>query len=273
MISASFPCLALRAGRRAVVVLAFTLPACGGGADDEPAAEAPALVCDPSLRALGDITAKNPLVSVGARVSASAGVENPERAVDGYYHQNGPARLGTPTDDAPAWIAIELEGDFTRLLLSWDDAGYGNYTLADEAPLDYVLETSGDSTDGEDGSWTSVVAVTGNPVRSRAHSFDFVDRHWVRITVTAGHAKPVTLDEISLFDLGAVGDGRAPDTWFFLGDSITAGAFQKTAGSFGNFDARIHAALPGYSPAVINGGIGGELFNGRSRPARPSPRF
>jgi len=243
------------------LALAIGLPACGGKGDDQPPAGPAPAACDPAGRTLGDITAPSPLVSVGAHVTASAGVEGPERAVDGLYHQNGPARLGMPTKDEPAWIAIELDGEYSRLLLSWDDPGFGNYDNIAEAPLDYMLETSANSTDGEGGDWTNVASVTKNPVRARAHAFDFRDQHWVRLTVTAGHDKDVGIDEISLFDLSEADHERPADTWFFVGDSITAGAFQRTYG-LGNFDARIHKALPDYTPAMINGGIGGELATG-----------
>lgn len=235
-------------------VFALLVAACGG--EDAAPATTQALVCDPTAYTLGGITAPNPLVSLGARTVAGAGVTNPEKGVDGLYHQGDGVLFGTPTEDAPTFWAVELEPGPSRLLLTWASASFGAYDLPDAAPLAYVVETSADSTDGSDGTWTEVVNVADNPVRTRAHAFDFADQRWVRFTVSAPATMvPVELDELALFDVSTA----AEDTWFFLGDSITAGAFQKSAGQLGNFEARVTTERPDFTPAVIGGGIGGEL--------------
>jgi lysophospholipase L1-like esterase len=160
-----------------------------------------------------------------------------------------------PTEDEPTFWAVELEPGPSRVLLTWASASFGDYDLPDAAPLAYVIATSADSTDGTDGTWTDVVTVTDNPVRTRAHAFDFAEQSWVRVTVSApATLVPVELDELAVFDVSA----GAEDTWFFLGDSITAGAFQKSAGQLGNFEARVSTARPAFTPAVLGGGIGGE---------------
>jgi len=244
---------------RSLILAVCSLSALGCGGDDAPAAPAPAPVCDPGARTLGGITTPNAVVSLGARVTTSDGVTNPERAVDGAYHMSEGAGLGEPTTDAPAWLAIELAPGPSSLLVTWADAGYTNYDQPEQSPRDYVIETSSDSTDGSDGAWSVAVTVVDNPVRTRAHRFDFTDQRWVRLTVTRAFDLPVEIDELAIFDASLAGSGLPEDSWYFLGDSITAGAFQKSSGTNGNFEGRIHKALPEFTPAVIGGGIGGEL--------------
>jgi len=244
---------------RSLLAALCSLAVFGCGGDDEPAAPPPpAPVCDPGARTVGGITVPSPVVSLGARVATSDGVTNPERAVDGAYHMNDGAIFGQPTSAAPEWLAIELTSGPSSLLLTWADAGFTNYDEPAQSPRDYVIETSPDSTDGSDGTWSAVVTVVDNPVRTRAHRFDFTDQRWVRLTVTSAFDLPVEIDEVALFDASAAGAGPVEDSWYFLGDSITAGAFQKSAGA-GNFENRIHQALPEFTPAAIGGGIGGEL--------------
>jgi lysophospholipase L1-like esterase len=241
-----------------VVAITFVVMGCGGSDDAEPA-KAAAPACDPDARLIGGITTPSALVSAGVTVTASAGVTNADRAVDRQYHANDGVIFGMPTADAPEWLALSLEEGPTSLLLSWADAGYTAYDEPAQSPLSYTIETSADSTDGEGGEWTEVVAISDNTVRTRAHRFDFSGQSWVRFTVTQGGTLPVEIDEIELYDVSAAGDGRPEDSWFFLGDSITAGAFQKSYGMRGNFEGRINAALPDFTPIVLGGGIGGEL--------------
>lgn len=230
------------------------LVACGGG-EQAPVATTSGPVCDRSAHVLGGITTPSPFVSRGARTVGSEGVLNPEKGADGLYHQGDGVLFGMPTEDSPTSWAVELEPGPSRLLLTWASTSWGDYDLPDAAPLAYVIETSADSTDGSDGAWTEVVRVTGNPVRTRAHAFDFVDQRWVRFTVSAPATMvPVELDEIALYDTSAA----AEDTWFFFGDSITAGAFARGAGQLGNFDARVNKERPDFMPAYVGGGIGGE---------------
>jgi lysophospholipase L1-like esterase len=191
---------------------------------------------------------------------ASDGVTNAERAVDARYHSNDGAVFGEPSEQDPAWLAIEVGPGPSSVLVTWADAGYGAYDDPGQSPVDYVVETSADSRDGSDGEWSPAATVTGNPVRTRGHRIDFSGQSWVRLTVTAGSGDfPVEIDEIAVFDASDAGADAPEDSWFFLGDSITAGAFAKNAGPFSNFEAKITAARPSFTPAVIGGGIGGEL--------------
>ncbi|HSN90696.1 MAG TPA: GDSL-type esterase/lipase family protein [Anaeromyxobacteraceae bacterium] len=195
-----------------------------------------------------------PLVSRGRKVVASG--QGAEALVDGRLRSQESWAGGLPTPERPAWAAIRIGSGPSRLLVSftsshnhdWFEQFYG-------APVDYRIEVSGDSTDGRDGAWRTAVAVTGNPVRSRAHAIDFAGASWVRLVVTRlpDRVNPwgLFLDEIEVHDLSLGGD----DVWLFLGDSITAAVFDRAEPrrpSFPDAVARLH---PGYRPAMIDAGL------------------
>jgi lysophospholipase L1-like esterase len=213
------------------------------------------------------LTHPNPIISRGAQVFSSpaggAAVNN------GTYHNGGWA-AGSPTATAPSWVAIKLAAGPTRILASWDDGGTYNYedpagTTVYGFPADYHFEVSSDSTNGMDGAWTVAGdMVTGNTVRTRAHALDFAGKTWLKMVITAAPAKAnsgVQIGEIDVHDISATGADLPEDTWFFLGDSITAFAYDRTnPPSFATLidTATMHA----YFPAMINGGVGGELTGG-----------
>ncbi len=241
----------------------------GAGGVDVDAGPA-CVVADPS-QLPGRILAANPLVSAGRPVVASSGVTNKDRLVDGVYGSSGNCIFGVPTESAPAWAAIDLVPGPSRVLLIWKDRGTAAYTeVRAGAPLAYQIETSGDSPDGIGGTWTTVATVTDNPVHIREHAFDFTGQRWVKLVVTAaqplpdggvsdaGPGYPVGLDEITVFDVSAADGGLPTDTWFFMGDSITQGAFARNIGAGKTFDEVEHAMRPDYFPAMVNGGITSE---------------
>jgi acyl-CoA thioesterase-1 len=216
--------------------------------------------CVDAATVQGRVQVPTPLVSRGARVTASPGVLHPSEATDGRYHDVDSVVFGLPTADEPQWVAIELEGSYERLLLTWADSSFDPYTTLTFAPRSYVVEVSADSTDGEDGHFEEVVKVEDNPVRTREHAFDFGGMKWVRFSVTGApeDSATVALDEIALYDLGTLDSETPPDTWFFLGDSITQGAFSRNHNDY-DFDAVVSASATAYTPAYLNGGIGSEL--------------
>jgi lysophospholipase L1-like esterase len=228
------------------------------------------LACDPTRGGLGRVDRPARLISVGKPVAASSGVTNPMKVVDGVYAHAG-AFLPAPTAQSPAWLAINVGAGPARLLLTWADIGWNDYNtpVPGGSPASYRIETSGDSTDGVDGRWDRAVDVPINTVRERAHTFAFAGQAWVKVVVTAaangsGSAVGVSIDEIGVYDVTPavppVGDAARPtDTWFFMGDSLTAGAFRRQLGVGTSFDALIQARRPAFSPVVLNGGIGGEL--------------
>ncbi|WP_438039394.1 GDSL-type esterase/lipase family protein [Sorangium sp. So ce128] len=209
----------------------------------------------------------NPIISRGKPAFASAGTASVIN--DGKYRSAGTWIAGKPTSAAPAWVAIQVGTGYERLLLSWTASYNYNYTdVQYGAPGAYRVETSSDSTNGSDGTWTKVAEVTNNPVRTRAHSFDFGGKSWVRLVVTAAPATTddtgVQLDEIDVHDISK----GAEDTWFFLGDSITAFAYDRdTPATQPSFAENVHAAHPAHYPAMINGGIGGELTKSSDKPS------
>ena len=192
----------------------------GGGATDTAADTGPtALIARP-----------NPIVSRGKTVfpSTAAAVNN------GSYHDGG---WSTRVADLPASAAINIGAGPTKLLVQWDDGGTYNYkdpagTTVYGLPMGYTIDVSGDSTTGADGTWTTLVSVTDNVVRSRGHTIDFTGMTWVRMTVTAApatiSANGVQIGEIDVHDVSATGDGLPDDTWFFMGDSITAFAYDRS---------------------------------------------
>ena len=207
----------------------------------------------------------NPIISRNAQVfSLPAGGA---AVVNGTYH-NGGWNAGSPTTATPAWVAIKLAAGPTRILVSWDDGGTYNYKDPAGTPVyglaaDYHFEVSADSTNGMDGTWTAVgTAVTGNHVRTRAHALDFTGKSWIKMVITAAPAEAsngVQIGEIDVHDISATGADLPDDTWFFMGDSITAFAFDRRATNQPSFAAAINTATnKTYFPAMINGGIGGE---------------
>ena len=229
----------------------------GGGAGTSGAAGGAGSYSAPALKLLHP----NPIISRGAPVFSSS-ASNGALVVNTVYHCCA-WNAGT----LPAWIAIKLAAGPTRILVSWDDAGTYDYKTAAAMPVyglpaDYHFEVSADSTNGTDGTWTAAgTPVTGNHVRTRAHALDFAGKSWVKMVITAAPAEAsagVQLGEIDVHDISATGTGLPEDTWFFMGDSITAFAYDRAnPPSFATLidTATAHA----YLPAMINGGIGSEL--------------
>lgn len=160
----------------------------------------------------------------------------------------------------PSSLALPAEPVNGDLLFEWNSSGTHNYISAPDTPTyglpaDYTISTSADSTDGQDGTWTEVVRVTGNSARTREHRFPFAGARWVRMTVTSVIAGPLgntlAIDEIELHDAS---DGT-DDTVFFLGDSITASAFTRCPDDQPSFAELVHEALPERFPVMINGGV------------------
>lgn len=189
--------------------------------------------------------------------------------VDGNYHGGG-WFAGSPSAQAPAWVAIQLGAGPTRILVQWDDGGTYNYqdptsSMVYGLPRSYGIEVSSDSSNGQDGAWTNVVTVADNAVRTRGHAIDFSGKSWVKLLITApptNAANGVTIGEIDVHDISATGDGMPEDTWLFMGDSITAFAYDRAVAHQPSFAAGINALASGYFPAMINAGIGGELASG-----------
>ncbi len=240
----------------------------------------------------GKLQNPNPIISRGAPVYWSVANSAPTlngagaAVVDGQYHNGGWSAGFQPVDGGavppPSWVAIKLAAGPTRVLVSWDDGGTYNYqdvggTTVYGLPAAYHIDTSANSTNGMDGTWTTQVTVTANMVRTRAHSIPFAGQTWVKMVITAAptavgttgvqiSSNGVQIGEIDVHDISATGTCLPEDTWFFMGDSITAFAYDRAALHQPSYAAGINTASPTYFPAMINGGIGGETSaNGLAR--------
>jgi lysophospholipase L1-like esterase len=250
----------LSAGALALAVALALAAALRSPSAPSGAAPARALAADAARRAsssppgpFGPLLRPAPLLSRGVRVAASrAGAAV---LVDGVYRSDAWGG-GAPSEAAPAWAALRVGPGPRRVLLSWTSSHNHDYRdLFYGAPVDYRIETSPDSTDGEDGTWRTAVAVRGNAVRSRAHAVEFEGQVWIRLAVTGlapeRNAWGLFLDEIDVHDLSLGGD----DVWVLVGDSIGAGVFDRAPTRRPAFADRVAAAHPGYEPAVVDAGF------------------
>jgi len=222
-----------------VLGAACARPAAAAAGDPVPAAA-------PRLR-------PTPLVSLGAWTTGSS--RDTGRLVDGRF-RGASWGGGRPSPAHPAWAAIRLQRSYRRLLLTWTSSHNHDYfEQFYGAPRDYRIETSADSTDGQDGHWALAAEVKDNPTRSRAHAVSFEGQRWVRLSVTRlpekVNAWGLFLDEIELHDLSSGGN----DTWVFLGDSISAGVFDRADERRPSFADSVAVLHPGYTPAMINAGL------------------
>jgi len=201
--------------------------------------------------------APNPILSRGKPTFSPMG--SVPGLVDGLYGDHAAWPVGYPTPQDPTWVAIKIGGGYSRVLLTWSSTFNYDYNATSYGvPSSYLVQTSADSTNGADGTWTTVVSVTGNYVRTREHSLDFTGRSWVRMLITG--LSPNTsvgsaiIDEIEVYDLSMGGQ----DTWFFMGDSITAEAFDRRTIHQPSFASWVYTLNSSYFPAMVDGGIGFE---------------
>jgi acyl-CoA thioesterase-1 len=200
----------------------------------------------------------NPLISRSKRVTgwSSQQFAEPRNVNDGDYSTSWGA--GWPTPERPAWVAIEIGTGAKRLLLNWSASGSFNYQETDYgSPGAYRIETSADSTDGANGVWRTAVDVAGVSVHGQANSFDFTGQRWVKLVVTRAPAQSPNGVQISEIDIHDISVG-VRDCWFFLGDSITALAFNRAPAHQPSFASWVHDRHPNYFPAMIDGGTGGD---------------
>lgn len=197
-----------------------------------------------------------PLVSRGKPVRSNGKMA--ETIDDGLYRNFRSWWTVNPTPQAPSWVSIDMGRGPARLLAIWTASfNFDFQQTIYGGPGSYRLETSADSSDGEDGSWRVAAEVAGNTVRARGHLVDFAGQRWLRLSVLGPspttNADNVRLDELDAHDASAKGT----DSWFFLGDSITAMAFNRGAPMHQpSFQELIHARHPAFFPAQINGGTG-----------------
>jgi acyl-CoA thioesterase-1 len=199
----------------------------------------------------------SPLLSRGRRVFGWSALQFPAlgNVNDGDYSTAWGA--GRPTPERPAWVAIDVGTGPRRLLLNWTASGSYNYEETDYgSPGAYRIETSADSTDGEDGTWRKAAEVLVATTHGGSDTFAFDGQRWVRFVVTRTPDQSPNGVQISEIDVHDVTVG-ASDSWFFVGDSITALAFNRAPSHQPSFAAWVHERRPGYFPVMIDGGTGG----------------
>lgn len=157
-----------------------------------------------------------------------------------------------------SWLAIHIGNGYQKVFISFNDPNYAwaSIPLApDNCPntnlahlTDYDILVSSNSTDGQNGDWTSILSVTNNAVTSRGHKVNSNGAEWIKLHIIKGNG---FLDEVEVFDI----TNGAEDIWFFAGTSISAHTYKGTPPS-SNFADLIKAANPDFTPAMIRGGIG-----------------
>jgi lysophospholipase L1-like esterase len=185
----------------------------------------------------------NALRRLSLTTGAKASSGDPAGAVSG-----DPTKTWTPTDHQAAWVAIPLqEAAPATLVLTWNALGFG-YRNLDATPRLYTVSVSADSTNGVDGTWRQVLAVTDNPVRARAETFRAPGARWVKLAIDASWNGKIALRDLTVYGSTATDN---LDAWHISGDSISDGGFNAVPTK--DFVATVSAALPGRTPVVIDG--------------------
>ena len=164
----------------------------------------------------------------------------------------------TWVEDLPldTYIVFKLPQPLSRLLFQWMSSANYNYSETRYgAPKSYQIQISSDSTDGIDGKWVTAADIQNNLAAARAHEIKGDNIRWVRFCVTGGGT---SIDEIDIHDLSLCREGTYPDTWGFVGDSITADSFWRDAATGKPFNERVNDICPERYPSMINLGIGGD---------------
>jgi len=197
------------------------------------------------------------LLSLGVPVQASSGAASAVAVADGVWRTWAGWRPRPPVPGTPQWLALDLGRPApAAILLLWNAGNNTSYTETRYGGLgSYTVETSADSTNGEDGTWTPTASVSGNTVRTRAHRVPFAGQRWVRLWVTAlaPEASEAALDEVAVYDAAGLNE-----SWIFLGDSIAALAFDRAAERGPTFADLVRARHPPSDPITLDAGINGD---------------
>jgi hypothetical protein len=160
----------------------------------------------------------------------------------------------------------------TSYVAAADVTGDGQYGL----PMNYTLEgnaAAGGSSAPPSSGWVALLssAVTNNVYHARSHSVTLTGYNWLRMTVTevtssaSAAETPVvaTNRDVALkLDVQDASLGFN-DSWMFLGDSITSHCMCDNDGvsdagaPYLSLPELVHASVPNFFPAAINGGMGG----------------
>jgi lysophospholipase L1-like esterase len=208
--------------------------------------------------------ASTPLISQGATTTCSSndsGPGEPAALTDGKFGDWGFWQLAT--NALPGWCALHFSVSASSVLLSWfSDYSFDYTDPTSLAPQDYIISVSADSTNGSDGTWHTVLTVLGNHARAREHMIGFAGMSWIKMTVLAAQPNPsqpyIRIDELEVFDAQLLGT----DTFYFSGDSITALAYYRDAGTLPSFADNLASCVRHIYPLTIDGGFGGYSSSG-----------
>ncbi|MDA3816976.1 MAG: RICIN domain-containing protein [Prolixibacteraceae bacterium] len=201
---------------------------------------------------IGFAITSNPILSRGKTVYTSSGTVS-------YLTDNKYGGSTLSVNDE-TWLAINIGTGYSRLYFTWNNPNYSWSDVISSSqsckqnmgyPVNYSILTSSNSTDGLDGTWTTVETVSGNSVTARGISIDFSSQSWIKMSVSSTSSNGGgAIDEIEVFDLSNGGD----DLWFFPGTSISANTYKGTPPA-NNFADLVSNAHSGYTPAMVRGGI------------------
>lgn len=243
------PSTAASAGTSTVSGVGRALFSAVGSAAGVGAANANSPVVQPAL----NFSVPMPLVSRPSKPVFGTGT--PAQMVDGKYGYVDGVAEGAWACAGGSWVAVQVGAGPTSVLvaLSNDNASGGSYlSSVIEA---YRIQVSSNSTNGSDGTWTTAVTVTGNPAYAREHLVAFTGYSWVKLLVDT--CTGAQLDELNVWDASA----GAPDTFAFLGDSITDGAlrrhFYTGGGLLPSFQENVQTNN-GHYPLQLNVGVTGQ---------------
>jgi hypothetical protein len=135
---------------------------------------------------------------------------------------------GAMVPTVPYSVAMPLGQAITGdVWFNWfgDSAGYPNSQQPGNRypAVDYTLDASANSVSGTDGTWSTVLTVTGNAYWSRIHKVTLAGATWLRWSVTGTSGTLGKVNEIGVYRVKPGSSGTVIDAWGVMGDSITAG--------------------------------------------------
>ncbi len=189
-----------------------------------------------------------PLERLSLAGSARASSGNATAAADGL-----PGTFWEPWGGLPQWVAVPLAEPASGTLAVLWHASSNYYLERTNVPRHYTVEASADSSDGRNGTWTTVAAIRDNPVRSRVDTATAPGARWIRLAISGQWQYKPQLRELEVHRSTSA---ARMDSWLILGDSITALAFHPGAANV--FSPTVASLVPGRSPIVVGAGTGGD---------------
>jgi lysophospholipase L1-like esterase len=190
------------------------------------------------------------------------------RNLPAFASPGGDANLAKDADNnstwtssgIPAWLAYDVssvsDAAKQQALVAIYAERANDYVAEQIAPwqmpIDYTIEVNSAPGGGSPpaSGWTIVASKTNNTLAAPQHLVSLAGENWVRVNVTRSSDPGAVALDVDLYSAPA----GATDDWLFLGDSITAGTFQRL---FENLNQRVNDRDASRWPAQIGGGIGG----------------